>query len=100
MDQAYWYVIDYGMASEKVYPYTGQNQTCRYSQSQKIVKLGRCAKVPTKIYSKLISAVVQQPVSVAVASTKFMLYQRGIFDSECSTDLDRGMLLVGYGTEG
>lgn len=24
----------------------------------------------------------------------------GIFDGECTTDLDRGMLLVGYGNEG
>lgn len=74
MEQAYWYAIDNGMASDKSYPYFGQNETCRYSQSQKIVKLGRCAKVPSQVYNKLISAVVQQPVSVAVASTKFMLY--------------------------
>jgi hypothetical protein len=42
---------------------------------------------------------VQQPVSVALASEKFMLYERGIFDGECTTDIDRGMLLVGYGVE-
>ena len=28
-----------------------------------------------------------------------MLYERGIYDGECTTDLDRGMLLVGYGSE-
>jgi hypothetical protein len=28
-----------------------------------------------------------------------MLYERGIFDGDCTLDLDRGMLLVGYGVE-
>lgn len=98
MEQAYWYMIDHGLATEKSYPYTGNGtQKCTYSQSQRVAKLGKCARVPTSNYDKLISAVAQQPVSVAVASEAFMLYDRGIFDGECTTDLDRGLLLVGYG---
>lgn len=99
MDQAYWYMIDNGMASNQSYPFKGSNQNCKYSQAQKIVKVGRCARVPGGVYLKLISAVIQQPVSVAVSSEKFMLYERGIFDGDCNHDLDRGMLLVGYGAD-
>ncbi len=61
--------------------------------------MGRCAKVPSGIYDKMISAVVQQPVSVAIASETLALYSGGIYDGECSDDIDRGMLLVGYGAE-
>lgn len=63
------------------------------------MKIDRCAKVPSKVYEKLLSAIIQQPVSVSVASQNFILYVRGIYDGDCSTDIDRGMLLVGYGTQ-
>lgn len=68
MEQAYWYMIDQGMANDKSYPYAGVTQNCRYSQSQKVVKVGKCARVPSRSYDKLISAVIQQPVTVSVAS--------------------------------
>lgn len=91
-------MIDQGLAMDKIYPYAnGTTQNCKYSQSQKVGKLFKCARVPSGNYPKLISAVSQQPVTVAVASEKFMLYNRGIFDSDCGIDIDRGMLLVGYG---
>jgi 3-methyladenine DNA glycosylase/8-oxoguanine DNA glycosylase len=32
------------------------------------MKIDRCAKVPSKVYEKLLSAIIQQPVSVSVAS--------------------------------
>lgn len=80
MEQAFWYIIDHGMANEKSYPYVGAHQNCKYTPSQRVVQLGKCAKVPSKIYQKLLSAVVQQPVTVTVASEKFMLYERGIYD--------------------
>lgn len=88
------------MATEKSYPYVGIFQKCKYSQSQKVAKLGKCAQVPSQKYDKLLSAIVQQPVSVSVASEEFMLYERGVYNSDCSLDLDRGLLLVGYGKDG
>lgn len=68
MEQSFHYIIDNGLTTEKSYPYVGKEQSCTYSQSQRVLRLGRCAKVPTKNYEKLLSAVVQQPVSVALAS--------------------------------
>lgn len=46
-------------------------------------------------------AVAGQPVSVAIEADQrqFQLYQGGIFDGECGTALDHGVLVVGYGTE-
>lgn len=99
MDQAYWYVIDQGLATEKSYPYVGEVQKCKYTQAQRVASISRCAQVPPQNYNKLLSAIVQQPVSVAVASEDFMLYERGVYSGTCSLELDRGMLLVGYGED-
>lgn len=50
-----------------------------------------------------MAAVAQQPVSVAIeADTQvFQSYTSGIISSkECGTNLDHGVLVVGYGSEG
>lgn len=71
----------------------------------KFMQIKDCAEVESGSFMKLASAVIQQPVSVAVESSKFKFYKEGIFDGECTSDIDAGvilastqMLLVGYGT--
>jgi len=59
--------------------------------------------VPSKDESALQAAVSKQPVSVAIEADKsaFQLYSGGILDnSACGTNLDHGVLVVGYGTDG
>ena len=47
----------------------------------KFTGIGKCARVPEGNYLKLISAVVQQPVSVALDySYDMSFYKDGIFD--------------------
>ena len=48
-----------------------------------------------------LQAVANQPVSVAIEADQreFQLYAGGIFDAPCGTQLDHGVLLVGYGTD-
>ena len=40
-----------------------------------------------------------QPVSVAIEADQrqFQLYAGGVFDAECGTALNHGVLVVGYG---
>ena len=47
-------------------------------------------------------ALVQQPVSVAVEADQsvFQLYAGGVMTKACGTNLDHGVLAVGYGTLG
>ena len=50
----------------------------------------------------LMSALQVGPVSVAIEADQsvFQHYNSGVIDSGCGTNLDHGVLLVGYGTEG
>ena len=47
-----------------------------------------------------MSAVAQQPVSVAIQADQsaFQLYSSGVLTATCGTQLDHGVLVVGYGT--
>lgn len=47
----------------------------------------------------LEAAVATQPVSVAIQGLQgpFMFYESGVLTQECGTELDHGVLVVGYG---
>lgn len=57
----------------------------------KVAGIERCANVPTQKYNKLISAISQQPTSVAVDSSGFQFYNNGIYDGNCTTQINRGV---------
>lgn len=83
MEQAFWYMIDNGIALNKTYQTNNIRDQCKYDSTEKFASIGRCAKVPSGNYQKLLSAVVQQPVAVAVDSEKLLHYESGVFDGEC-----------------
>merc|ERR1711887_344469 len=102
---AFNWVQQNGICSEAAYPYTsggGVTGSCKKGCSP-VVSITGHTDVPSKDESALQAAVSKQPVSVAIEADKnaFQLYSGGILDnSACGTNLDHGVLVVGYGTEG
>lgn len=98
MDYAFEYVMKYGLASEKNYPYLGYDTKCKKAKAKKVsAKISNYADVTSNDYNALLSAVSFQPVSVAVDATVWAYYDSGVLqDSDCGTDLNHGVLAVGY----
>lgn len=104
MDNAFQYAIDNGMCAESDYPYiasAGSSGSCQ-STCDPEVTVKDCADVPANNQLALKEAVSFGPVSIAIeADTRiFQSYSSGVItSSSCGTDLDHGVLIVGYGTE-
>ena len=73
------------------YPFTAQDGTCNLLVCQ----------VDTDSNSALKSALVQQPVSVAIEAyqSSFQLYSSGVLTTSCGSRLNHGVLAVGYGND-
>lgn len=100
MDGAFQYAIDNGMCSEEEYSYKATSGTCQTCTT--VVTMSSCVDVTPQNEVDLEKAVSIGPVSVAIeADTKtFQLYTGGVITSDaCGTNLDHGVLVVGYGTE-
>jgi C1A family cysteine protease len=100
MDNAFKYIIQNGgICSEESYSYTAQNGTC--TQCTPVAKISGYVDVQPNNETALMYAVAQQPVSVAVEADGFdwQFYSGGIVTDSCGTNLDHGVLVVGYGTD-
>merc|ERR1711972_315432 len=106
MDNAFKWIETNGICSEADYPYTsgsGTTGTCKSPKCSPVVSITGYTDVPTNDEDALKAAVSKQPVSVAIEADKsaFQLYSGGVLDnSGCGTNLDHGVLVVGYGSDG
>jgi len=105
MDYAFQYIKDNkGVDTEESYPYEAKDKKCRYNKDN----VGATDTGYTDIKQgdeeglKQAAATVG-PISVAIDAShmSFQLYRSGVYsEQECSsTQLDHGVLVVGYGTE-
>ena len=104
MDKAFEYAIDNGMCKLEDVPYDAQSEFCTQTvkNCEKVAQFNSCFKVPANNERLLREAVYRTPVAVSIeADTKtFQFYNGGILDSSnCGTELDHGVLAVGYGEE-
>lgn len=100
MDNAFQYSIDNGVCGANDYPYTAEVDECE--KCDVIASFSDCRDVSPNNEVDLRKAVFTSPVSIAIeADTRvFQLYTAGIITSEsCGTNLDHGVLVVGYGEE-
>ena len=104
MDYAFEYIIkNKGITTEAAYPYTATGpNTCVAAGKPVAATLSGYKDVPVNSETALETAIAQQPVSVAVEADQsvFQFYSGGVMDSACGTQLDHGVLAVGYGVLG
>jgi len=107
MDSAFSFITkNGGLETEADYPYVSGTTTKAGTCSQSASKLvaGSAPKSFTDVTpnsdSAMMSALNKQTVSVAIEAdqTAFQLYKSGVFTAACGTNLDHGVLAVGYGT--
>ena len=70
--------------------------------SSAITAISGYKDVPQNSDSAMMSAIAQQPVSVAIQADQsaFQFYTGGVLTSNaCGTSLDHGVLAVGYGSQ-
>ena len=102
MDYGFQYIIDNkGITTESAYPYTASDGTCASKGKPVAATLSGFKDVAPNNELALETAIVQQPVSVAVEADQsvFQFYSGGVMDSACGTQLDHGVLAVGYGAD-
>ena len=104
MDQAFTYIIaNKGITNETNYPYSATDGTCNVQkEKQPYAVITSFTDVLPNSDEDLMSAIAQQPVSVAVEADQdsFQLYTSGVMTASCGTALDHGVLAVGYGSTG
>lgn len=99
MDQGFQYIItNGGICSEQSYPYTAVQGTCQ-TTCESVAKISSFTDVPANNEQALLQAVSKNPVSVAIEADQeaFQFYSGGVFNAACGTQLDHGVLVVGYG---
>ncbi|KAL7263886.1 hypothetical protein ACSBR1_001939 [Camellia fascicularis] len=103
MDHAFDFIINNGgIDSEEDYPYRAVDGTCDpYRKNAHVVSIEGYEDVPENDEKSLKKAVSYQPVSVAIEAggRAFQLYESGVFTGLCGTNLDHGVVAVGYGSE-
>jgi len=101
MDLAFeWIIQNGGICTEKDYPYTAVDGTCK-TTCRSAVKLSGYKSTNQGDENDLFRAATLTTVSVAIEADEmpFQFYSGGVFDEQCGTNLDHGVLVVGYGTD-
>lgn len=103
MDYAFEFIVENGgIDTEQDYPYKGFEGRCDPTRKNaKVVSIDGYEDVPAYNENALKKAVSHQPVSVAIEAggRALQLYQSGVFTGRCGTNLDHGVVVVGYGSE-
>jgi len=104
MDNGFKFAEENAICTEESYPYKARGGSCASSSCTVGLAKGSVTgfkDVPSDDEQAMMSAIAQQPVSIAIEADKsvFQLYKSGILSSTCGTNLDHGVLAVGYGTE-
>ncbi|CAD7697514.1 unnamed protein product [Ostreobium quekettii] len=98
MDDAFNFTVQHGLTLESDYKYKGWDEGCKRRKEKLYYGTIDGYKDVQQTEHALKRAVAGQPVSVAIdaSSMAFQFYAGGIYDEPCGTELDHGVLVVGY----
>ena len=98
MEYGFKYIEDNGICAEQEYGYKAVDGKC--VKCTTITKIDSFVDITPNNESALQIAVSLQPISIAIEADQlmFQFYHSGVFTSTCGTNLDHGVLIVGYGT--
>jgi len=105
MDYAFEYIKAKGIEKEEDYTYHAKKGQCKYDASKVVAHVTGYTDISEGSESELQAAVASVgPVSIAIDAShfSFQFYHDGVYNEpQCSsTQLDHGVLAVGYGTWG
>jgi cathepsin L len=100
-----WITSNGGLCKESDYPYHPYQQSCKKSNCKSASTIGGHVQVTEGDENALAEACANYgPISVGIDAShySFQLYRSGVYyESRCSsTDLDHGVLVVGYAASG
>jgi len=101
MDYAFSFYENQNIAAESSYPYTASGGTCKTRFTTAIPKGGVTGYKDISSETDLLDAVTNVgPISVAIEAdqSSFQMYSSGVLTGNCGTNLDHGVLAVGFGT--
>lgn len=98
MDNAFRYLKTTKEELESAYPYTARDGTCKHKSGAGVAQVTGYTDVRTN-EAALKTALNGRVISVAVDAQSWSYYSGGIYDGSCSSQLDHGVTLVGYGTD-
>jgi len=102
MDNAFgWIKQNGGICTEADYPYKAQTMTCQKNCTNVQGSAPASWTDLAHTEAAMQAAVTQQPVAIAIEADQsgFQFYSQGVFSGTCGTNLDHGVLNVGYGTD-
>jgi len=98
------YAVQYGMVSEKVYPYKEMKNKCAVPSNAvrtKITSFQFCtnySSAPNCSVDKVYSLLKSGPLAIGIDGSTIQLYKGGIFTATCTSDT-HAVVLVGYGVD-
>ncbi|XP_030212919.1 cathepsin L.1 [Gadus morhua] len=104
MDSAFEYIMaSKGLDTEDSYPYEAEDGQCRFNPDTVGATCSGYMDIKTgdeKALQKALATVGPVSIAIDASHSSFQLYQSGVYDEpDCSsTDLDHGVLAVGYGS--
>lgn len=98
MTNAMDYVKQHGIPTEENYPYHATDQRCKKKIKGELYKIADY-KVLKQNANEFVKGTYTTPVALGIEADEIMFYDSGVFDDEeCGTEIDHGVLLVGYGS--